>query len=165
MSLETLDTNSLYVLLFIRDHPPKPNDFHWAYYFHRDTKRGGTKYHVRGVGGGWIPAHEDTHAVMKEFLLVGLFKIADISPKHEEKIDPIMRTFDGQLNRPEITCRVWLLWVLDILQHTDDGDRIVKCDTLNDLEAEIKDWGNQHAMSAANNVQPRPAGASLICGL
>lgn len=165
MSLETLTENSLCILLYIRHDPPEPNNFHWAFYFHGDSQRGGTKYHVKDIGEGWIPDHGVVRAVSKEFLLVGLFKIADVPAGQEEYLDQAMRSFDDRLNIPETTCKVWLLWIANILQRPNDGQRILKTDDSDALEREIKEWGNTHAMSAARNEQPRPVGASLICGL
>ncbi|KAJ5923625.1 hypothetical protein N7454_008870 [Penicillium verhagenii] len=165
MSLGTLSPNGLYILLYIRHHPPVPNNFHWAFYFHISPQQGGTKYHVKDIGQGWIPDHGVNHAVMKEFLLVGLFQIAHVPTGQEEYLDRIMRTFDGRLNVPETTCRIWILWVLALLQGTVDGRRLLECDDVQALEEEIKDWGNENAMGAANNEQPRPVGRSSLCRL
>ncbi|THW89495.1 hypothetical protein D6D12_06106 [Aureobasidium pullulans] len=43
MSLDLLEPNGLYVLLFIRDDPPKLNDFHWGLYLHFNSDTGGMK--------------------------------------------------------------------------------------------------------------------------
>ncbi|KAJ5272682.1 hypothetical protein N7478_007807 [Penicillium angulare] len=165
MSLNSFNINSLYILLYIGHDPPQPNNFHWAFYFHRDHQQGGTKYHVKDIGQGWIADHSDIRFIMKEFLLVGLFKIADVPHGQEDFLDQTMRTFDDKLNTPETTCRVWILWVFDILQQPRDGQRILKSNDLAKLEIEIKEWGNQCAMSAARNEQPRPVCAPLLCGL
>lgn len=165
MSLGTLNPNGLYILLFIRDDPPEPDNFHWALYIHHGAQQGGTKYHITNISQGqaWIPAHEDTHAVMKEFLLVGLFRIADVPTGQNGRVDRIIRCFDDTLNTPEMTCRVWILMVLTVLQRPVDGRRILECDDLLALEREVKDWGNENSMGAANNEQPRPIAYSSLC--
>ncbi|RAL06784.1 uncharacterized protein BO97DRAFT_379735 [Aspergillus homomorphus CBS 101889] len=165
MSLTNLKVNSLYILLFIRNHPPAPNDFHWGLYFHRNPDTGGTKYHIKQQGSGWIADHAPTAGVFKSFLLVGLFRIADVPVGWESHLDQTMKAYDNQLNLPGITCRVWVLWVLALLQKPIAGKVILKCSNLQSLENEVKDWGNANATSAANNVQPRPLAASTLCGL
>ncbi|RAH65209.1 uncharacterized protein BO66DRAFT_443199 [Aspergillus aculeatinus CBS 121060] len=161
MSLADLQPNRLYILLFIRHHPPIPNDFHWGLYFHRDSRRGGTKYHIKQQGSGWISAHGPTSGVFKSFLLVGLFGIADVPGGWEDALDQTIRTYDHQLNQPATTCRVWLFRVLALLQNA----HVLKCTSLEELEAEAKSWGNAHASDAADNLQPRPFANSSLCGL
>ncbi|GIK04001.1 hypothetical protein Aspvir_008076 [Aspergillus viridinutans] len=165
MSLSDLKVNGLYIILFIRNSPPIPNDFHWALYFHRHPDSGGTKYHVKQQGSGWIPDHGHTAGVLKSFLLVGLFRIADVPAGWEGHLDRTITTYDSQLNTLAITCRVWLLRVLALLQKPIDGKVILKCDSLVALENEVKNWGNANAMGAHNNDQPRPIAASSLCGL
>ncbi|KAJ5908485.1 hypothetical protein N7495_001167 [Penicillium taxi] len=101
MSLSTLKVNSLYVVLFIRADPPLPDDFHWAFYFHC-SETGGTKYHIKNLGSGWMPDHAPNTGIFKEFLLVGLFKVANIPVKMESLMDEAMRTYDFQLIETEI---------------------------------------------------------------
>lgn len=165
MSQSNLRVNALYILLFIRSHPPAPNDFHWALYFHRHPDTGGTKYHIKQQGSGWIPEHEPTAGVLKSFLLVGMFRIAQVPAGLEGHLDRTMRTYDSQLNIPGITCRVWVFWVLALLQKPINGQVILKCNNLGALETDVKNWGNIHAMGAADNVQPRPVATSSLCGL
>ncbi|KAI1976583.1 hypothetical protein LOZ53_003126 [Ophidiomyces ophidiicola] len=166
MSLDNLSVNGLYIILFIRDHPPAPNDFHWGLYFHQNPSTGGRKYHIKQQGGGWIADHGPTAGVFKSFLLVGLFKIANVPEGFENYLDQTLRTHDNQLNTLSgVTCRIWLLRVLALLQKPANGQQILKCSNLEALEAEAKDWGNSHAITAMNNVQPRPVGASALCGL
>lgn len=165
MSLADLKVNGLYIILFIRNDPPVPNDFHWGLYFHRHRRTGGTKYHVKQQGSGWITDHGPTAGVFKSFLLVGLFRIADVPAGWEGHLDQTLRTYDSQLNTPGMTCRVWLLRVLALLQKPIDGKIILKCGDLVALETEVKNWGNANAMSARDNDQPRPVAASSLCGL
>lgn len=165
MPLSSLKVNGLYIILFIRNQPPVQNDFHWGLYFHRDSDTGGTKYHVRQQGSGWMPDHGPTAGVFKSFLLVGLFRIADIPAGWEGHLDQTIRSYDSQLNTPGISCSAWIFWVLALLQKSINGQVILKCDNLATLEAEVKTWGNANAMSAAYNVQPRPVAASALCGL
>lgn len=42
MSLDTLQVNGLYVILFLRTSPHTPNNFHWGLYLHRSPQQGGT---------------------------------------------------------------------------------------------------------------------------
>ncbi|EFW17721.1 conserved hypothetical protein [Coccidioides posadasii str. Silveira] len=147
------------------NHPPVQNNFHWGLYFHRHPDTGGTKYHIKQQGSGWIADHGPTAGVFKSFLLVGLFRIADVPAGWEGHLDHTIRTYDSQLNTPGVTCRVWVLWVLALLQKPINGQIILKCDNLAALENEVKSWGNANAMGAANNVQPRPVAASTLCGL
>ncbi|KAE8354985.1 hypothetical protein BDV28DRAFT_146582 [Aspergillus coremiiformis] len=165
MSLIDLKANGLYILLFIRNYPPGSNDFHWGLYFHHNPNIGGTKYHVKQEGSGWIADHAPTVGVFKSFLLVGLFRIADVPVGWESHLDQTMRAYDNRLNSPGITCRVWVFWVLALLQKPIAGKIILKCDSLQSLETEVKDWGNANASSAADNDQPRPLAASTLCGL
>ncbi|KAJ5419454.1 uncharacterized protein N7487_003004 [Penicillium crustosum] len=165
MSLANLKVNGLYIILFIRNHPPVQNDFHWGLYFHRHPDTGGTKYHIKQQGSGWIPDHGPTAGVFKSFLLVGLFRIAHVPSGWEGLLDQTIRTYDGQLNAPGITCRVWVLWVLALLQKSINGQTILKCSNLNALEIEVKNWGNANARGAADNIQPRPVATSALCGL
>ncbi|KAK1145895.1 hypothetical protein N8T08_003841 [Aspergillus melleus] len=112
MSLMNLKVNGLYILLFIRDHPPTSSNFHWGLYFHRDIDKGGTKYHIKQQGSGWIADHGPTAGVFKSFLLVGLFRIADVPVELENHLDQTLKAYDNCLNSPGIACRVWVLWVL-----------------------------------------------------
>ncbi|WEW60875.1 vesicle coat component [Emydomyces testavorans] len=156
MSLSDLKPNGLYILLFLRNDPPIPNDFHWGLYFHRHPVTGGTKYHIRQPGSGWIADHGPTAGIFLSFNLVGLFRIADVPPGLEAHIDRTLRTYDDRLNGRETTCRVWLFWVLELLRN----GVVVRCGDLEELEREVKEWGNENAMSAAKNEQPRPFAAS-----
>lgn len=163
MSSSRLEPGGLYILLFIRQDPPIKDNFHWALYLHEDDLSGGTKYHVKEQGSGWITDHGRTTGVLKEFLLAGLFLIARVPRELEGHVDEQLRTYDTSINTdiPGIKCRVWLLWVLKLLQKpADNGCPILKCDDLDALEAEVKEWGNAHAASAAGNVQPRPVDTS-----
>ncbi|QVM13744.1 hypothetical protein D8B26_008351 [Coccidioides posadasii str. Silveira] len=118
MSLSDLKVNGLYIILFIRHDPPVQDNFHWGLYLHRHSQTGGTKYHIKQQGAGWITDHGPTAGVFKSFLL---------------------KPVNGQI--------------------------ILKCDNLAALETEVKTWGNANAMGAAVNEQPRPIGASALCGL
>jgi hypothetical protein len=107
-------------------------------------------------------------AIMKDFLLVGLFRIADVPAHQYPHLDRTFRSLDARLNHPTQACQVWALDVLALLQEqkqVDSGERIFNCDDIPVLQQEIFDWGNLHAMSAARNEQPRTIGASTLCGL
>ncbi|PWY92097.1 hypothetical protein BO70DRAFT_357241 [Aspergillus heteromorphus CBS 117.55] len=161
----SLESNALYIALFIRDDPPKPNDYHWAlYYYHNSTSSSsGMKYHIRNEGNGWMAAHglESGAGILKTFLLVGLVHIASIppTPLAQESLDRVFRSHDGQLNEDEtITCRTWALKVL--LRQLQEQLGVLDGIELEMLEQEVMEWGNQYRFEASRNVQPRPVGKS-----
>lgn len=164
MSLEDLEFGGLYIVTFVRSDPPKPNDFHWGLYLHRDAKVGGTKYHVRGFAGNWLADHAIEAGVFKSFLLIGLCQIARIRLESMESVDSTFRTYDGQLNQiPGLTCRTWIFHVLELLRKPQEGSILLKCDNLAALEQEVLDWSNANAQSAVSNKQPRPLYRSSLC--
>ncbi|KAK8167646.1 hypothetical protein IWX90DRAFT_484136 [Phyllosticta citrichinensis] len=160
MSSSELRPQGLYVALYVRDDPPKPDDFHWALYLHESDSKGGTKYHVIGRQGRWMADHTEIKDLLKKFLLVGLFQIAAIPDSFQSKIDEAFRLLDYKLNEVDITCRTWVFRVLEIFR--ESAPSLIQED-LGALEAEIKEWGNQHAQSASMNEQPRPVGISKSC--
>ena len=87
MSLNTVQVNGLCVILFLRTSPHTPNNFHWGLYLHRSPQQGGTKYHIKQQGSGWIADHGPTAGVFKSFLLIGLFQIATIPAGWEGHVD------------------------------------------------------------------------------
>lgn len=170
MSLSDLKDNSLYMAIYLRTDPHTLNNFHWALYLHLSPTTGGIKYHIRNQGDGWMTDHGQTAGIKKEFLLVGLVRIADIPGEviADGAVDNLMRTFDGDVNTPGQTCRVWLFEVLKLLQQPVRSSlgpvRVLKCDDVEALAAEVMAWGNQHAQSAIENAQPRPVGESRVAG-
>ncbi|CDM28180.1 hypothetical protein DTO013E5_3908 [Penicillium roqueforti] len=159
-SLAGLPPNTLHIILYIRSDPPLPNDFHWAFYLHKGTATtpGGTKYHARGIGAGWIPGHEATASIFAENFLCVVIQIARIPPETHARVDEIMRSYDGCLNAiPGITCRVWILTVLRVL--VDEG--FVRCD-IGELERECFGFGNENSLTASANLQPRPVFKSRV---
>lgn len=157
-SLSSLTPNSLHIILYLRSDPPLPNDFHWAFYLHKDTTAAGVKYHVRGIGDGWIPGHEATAAILTETFLCVIIQIAGIPRCAHKRVDEIMRSYDQTLNAmPGITCRVWLLRVVGML--VEEG--FVHCD-VGALEKDCFEFGNEHSLSASVNEQPRPVVKSSV---
>ncbi|KAK2809689.1 hypothetical protein FQN50_003533 [Emmonsiellopsis sp. PD_5] len=163
----SLTPSSLYVALYLRTDPPTPNDFHWALYHHLSPHTGGIKHHIRNEGSGhWIPDHSPTVNIMKELLLVGLLRIAQVPEEMgREGLERAVGMFDGGLNGGEVgmtmTCRVWVVKVLGVLRGEGlFGDVVVD---LGELEREVKGWGNGQAMGASANVQPRPVGELGLC--
>jgi hypothetical protein len=165
MSLADLKDGGLYVLLFIRGDPPEKDNFHWALYLHKNAASGGTKYHIKTQGSGWIADHGPNSGVFKSFLLVGLFRIADVPAGLGGYVDQTLRTYDNQLNNSGITCKVWVFRVLELLRRKSNGYAVLKCNDFTALEREVKDWGNSETPGAARNEQPRALAASQICGL
>ncbi|RAL01567.1 uncharacterized protein BO80DRAFT_424771 [Aspergillus ibericus CBS 121593] len=158
-ALKRLPLNTLYIVLWIRSDPPRLNDFHWGYYFHK-LSSGGTKYHMTNLGGGWIPDHGLTGGVFKSNFLCVLVEIATIPPAQHDQVDQIMRFHDGDINSiPGVTCRVWVLTILQKL--IQNG--LVLCNDIKALEQECMGFGNQYQGAAAQNDQPRPVVKSRLC--
>lgn len=160
MSLSSLTPGGLYIILFIRGDPPEKDNFHWGLYLHHSAEKGGTKYHIKQQGSGWITDHGPTAGVFKSFLLIGLFRVATIPEGWDGYVDGQLRTYDASINMPGMTCRVWVLKVLALLQKEVQGRRVLNCSDLDELEEEVKQWGNSNAVSASRNDQPRPVGRS-----
>lgn len=156
ISLAKLKVNGLYIILFIRNHPPVLNDFHQGLYFHRYPDTSGTKYYITQQGSGWLPGYRPTTGIFKSFLLIGLFRIANVPTGYEGHLDQTIRIYDNQLNVLGITCRIQVLQVLALLQKTINRQVILKYNNLGALETEVKNWGNVNTISTANNIQPRP---------
>src|ERR1700690_4006867 len=143
MSLKDLVPGGLYILLFIRDHPPTKDNFHWGLYLHSYELLWGPKFHIKSPGSGWMTDHGRTSGVFKSFLLVGLLQIATVPSGLESYVDQQIRAYDSSINTPGVTCRVWVLWVLALLQQPVNEQVILKCTDLSELEQEAKDWGNE----------------------
>ncbi|EEH03886.1 conserved hypothetical protein [Histoplasma capsulatum G186AR] len=158
-ALRSLALGSLYIVLYLRSDPPRPNDFHWGYYFHT-IPSGGTKYHVKNLGSGWITEHGSTTGLFKSNFLCVVVQIAAVAEAKYAQVDQIMRTHDGKLNSiPGISCRVWILSILQML--IENG--IVQCSSCAELEQECFEIGNQHRFGAIANNQPRPVVRSTLC--
>ncbi|TGO58293.1 hypothetical protein BOTNAR_0183g00020 [Botryotinia narcissicola] len=148
MSLSTLQPNALYIALFTRGYPNQPDDFHWALYLHHNAQKGGIKYHVRNRGAGWTVDHGSTKGILKEALLVGLVQIEVISDGEEGYVNGVFKSMDEKLNEGEITCRKWILRVVEKLMRSGkgegegDGVKILGCESIEGLEREVKDFGN-----------------------
>ncbi len=161
MSLGELQDGGLYVMLFLRQPEYAPDDFHWALYLHHNSYTGGTKYHVKTQGSGWIAEHGVTKGILKENFLVGLFLLGNVANELEERTKALVTEEDGLLNTiPGTTCRVWLMRALARVQASGS----LRCPDLVALEREIKDWGNSHQKSALLAKKPRPLGVSSLCG-
>lgn len=119
------------------------------------------KYHVRGMGEGWMADHANTLGVFKSNFLVGLFQLANIPDSLGDRAKDLITQEDSMLNSiPGNTCLVWLMRALSRLQ----SEGILKCSDLSALEREIKDWGNSQQLSAIDAEKPRPLGKSSLCG-
>lgn len=158
-ALARLPPNALFIVLWIRSDPPRQNDFHWGYYFHSGPQ-GGTKYHMKNIGGGWIPDHGPTGGVFKSNFLCVLIQVATIPETARSSLDQIMRSHDGDVNNiPGVTCRVWLVKTLEkLIQHG-----LVRCGSPDELQQECMSFGNQYSPGAAINQQPRPVVRSRLC--
>ncbi|KAK2810171.1 hypothetical protein FQN50_003141 [Emmonsiellopsis sp. PD_5] len=158
-ALSRLALNTLYIVLYIRFDPPRQNDFHWGFYFHTHST-GGSKYHIRNLGNGWIPDHGPSGGVFKSNFLCVLIQIALVPEAKKPQLDQIMRSLDSNINAiPGVSCRVWLFTVLQgLVQHG-----IVRCTDLAALQQECMGIGNQYMADAAVNRQPRPVVRSTLC--
>ena len=158
-ALKALPTNKLYVVLYIRDDPPTPGDFHWGYYYHKSS-HGGTKYHVKNMSSGWIADHGPTGGVFKSQFLCVLIEIGTIHPSHEGLLDQNMRSYDNYLNsHPNFDC---IQWTFSILQKLIQAG-LLTCNNLQAFRQECVNYGNENLASAARNDQPRPIRVSQIC--
>lgn len=158
-ALAALPLNRLYIGLWIRHDPPIANDFHWGFYYHK-TVKGGTKYHMKGLGSGWIADHGSTRGVFKSQFLCVLIEIGRIPADKEGTLDQVIRSRDGSANDiPGMTCRVWLFTILPFLVQSG----LVRCNDLQGLQQECFDFGNANMASAARNEQPRPVTVSNLC--
>ncbi|CAG7957913.1 unnamed protein product [Penicillium salamii] len=158
-ALARLPLNALFIVLWIRSDPPRQDDFHWGYYFHTSAM-GGTKYHVKNLGRGWIPDHGPTGGVFKSNFLCALVQVAIVPGTVCGQLDQIMRSHDSDVNSiPGVTCRVWLMKILEKL--IQQG--IFRCSNVDALLQECMTIGNQYSASAAINQQPRPVVRSRLC--
>jgi hypothetical protein len=158
-ALKNLPRKKLYIVLYLRSDPPIHSDFHWGFYYHKEST-GGTKYHVKNIGSGWVPDHGPTGGVFKSNFLCVVIEIATIPPNKEQLLDQLMKTYDHNLNDTQgITCRVWVMKILALLvQHG-----LAACSDLPGLQAECFNFGNQHMATAVSNDQPRPVVVSIKC--
>jgi hypothetical protein len=158
-ALEALPLRKLYIVLWIRNDPPTANDFHWGFYYHKIPK-GGTKYHMRNLGGGWIADHASTGGVFKSQFLCVLIEVGSIPASKEGALDQVMRSYDGSANNiPGFTCRVWIFKILQLLIEA----RLLRCNDLAGLQQECFNHGNACMRSATENDQPRPVRVSSLC--
>ncbi|KAJ5778484.1 hypothetical protein N7520_001730 [Penicillium odoratum] len=145
-ALARLPLNSLFIVLWIRSDPPRQNDFHWGHYFHTSAM-GGTKYHMRNLGGGWMPDHGPTGGVFKSNFLCVLVQVAIVPGTLYGQLDQTMRSHDGDVNSiPGVTCRGF-----------------ARYSNVEALLQECMGIGNQYRASAAINQQPRPVVRSRLC--
>lgn len=167
MSPPEFKVGGLYVFLLAKDEPPEPDEFYWGLYLRADTT-GGMVYRIKDKGSGYQPEHGFTAGILNFHLLVGLYRIADISTPWHPTVDRIIRTYDSSLNHPgrSTSCKFWVLNVLALLiRPTATGYQIVNCHNLPILEQEIRDWGNRMSQGRIWEQKPRPIGSSKICGL
>ena len=158
-ALRDLPPRKLHIVLWIRNDPPSANDFHWGFYYHK-TEDGGTKYHMKNLGSGWIADHGPTGGVFKSQFLCVLVEIGTISADNEGQLDQIMRSLDSSANTtPGFTCRVWIFTLLPLLIQLD----LLRCSDLAALEQECFSFGNECMISASKNNQPRPVRVSRRC--
>lgn len=162
-SLLSLTPYGLFIVLWTLDNPPKKDIFHWGLYFHTSPQKG-RKYHiVNNVPNNeyiWIPDHGETSGVFKFKNLCVLIQIADLSLEKVNVVDKVIRSMDTELYQyPGITCRLWVMSIVDILSQLG----LIKCPNLDDLEAECKTIGNNHHIDVIQMNQPRSVVRSQVC--
>jgi hypothetical protein len=159
-ALHSLPINTLYIGLWIRADPPPPDDFHWAYYLHT-TSQSGIKYHITNTRDIWTAEHGTESGITKSLFLCCLIGIGRVPVEEHGRLDSVVRSYDADLDAiPGVTCRVWLLHVLQKLIQ----DELVRCsDKVDAVEAECKNTGNEYRVEAAMNKQPRPVVCSTLC--
>jgi hypothetical protein len=143
-----LKIGALYVVLYAR---ATPNDYHWALYHHWSSSTG-TKFHIRNVGSTWFAGHEPNSGIMKDFLLMGLMKIAYIQPGVDSTKALHTVITAVPYDSPTVTCRTW---VLDALRSSMSAG-LVQQFSIDQLEMEAKSFGFTQFDDTAENMQPRP---------
>lgn len=158
-TLANLHPNHLYIFLWIRNDPPRTNDFHWGFYLHTHAQ-GGVKYHIRNIGDGWIPDHGQTGEVLKTMYLCVLIEVANVPETMYGVLDDTMRSLDGNLNAISgMTCRVWVLIVVKRLIELG----VIRCESEEVFQEECMMFGNMFSAQAAENLQPRPVVRAQFC--
>lgn len=148
-----LPPGGLFIALYIREDPPKKDDFHWAFYVHTGPSTG-MKYHATGSPNTWMASHGSSSNVLKEFLLCVLVEVGRVSPNRLDELDQIMKTHDDELNAiPGLTCRVWIWMIVEKLM---ERAILQNSGSLDELEHECKAFGNIFSAGASRNEQPRP---------
>lgn len=140
---------TLHVLLFLRQ---DRGSYHWALYHNHSSRRGWT-YEIRNVGsdGLWMADHVSTWSVHKRLFLVGAYTVGPVAADRHETVHRIASSMDDELNViPGLTCRVWLLRVLELL----DTAGVVAVPS--DIEDKVKAFGEANWDSASSAVKPRP---------
>ncbi|KAG6862724.1 hypothetical protein C0993_001820, partial [Termitomyces sp. T159_Od127] len=143
-----LEIGALYIALYARD---DPSSFHWAIYHHWSSTTG-TKFHIRNItsAGGWFSEHKHNSGIMKEFLLVGLMKIADVPADLTEAFHASVTAVP--YDSPTVNC---LSWVRDALEAAISAGTIGRF-SIDEMEREAQAFGSSQFDDAARNVQPRP---------
>lgn len=124
------------------------------------------KYDVENINGAWMTGHTRTGNIFKNGFLCVLIQIYALGNGDAEKstVDLGIRSLDDKVNEiPDVTCRVWLLVILDkmvkegILRFGEDPQ------DMNVLEKECLEIGNGFMDEAVANKQPRPLVVSKFC--
>ena len=160
-ALNSLPPQTLYIVMFTRNSPPVPGNFHWNFYYHRGGGRPGNKYNVKDIGADatWIADHAPSSSVFKSQFLCVLVRIASIPEDKEALLDRVARSFDDRLNQIEgMRCRLWTFLVVE--QLVKNG--LVHCEDVDALREECVAVGNERQDDADRNVQPRPVVVSAL---
>ena len=129
---------------------------------HNNAEVGGTKLHLTGSTGGWIPDHGTTLGAMGSTKLVGAIRTADFDPSQRDKVETIIRQDDSKLHEIEpLNCRIWVSRACLRLR----DEKLMDFEQWEDVRREVVDFSNGHWHSGYYNEQPRPLGFSRVCGL
>lgn len=122
LKMLNLETNGLYILLSQLD---AANKWHWALYLHKgDTAQGGI-FHITDVKGPWRYEHLRSPSVIYDANIVVALKVAVVEPVIQPALIDALETIPMSVPQAqqrrfgrEITCRVWIMVALDMLdQH------------------------------------------------
>ena len=155
---KVLPGEKLYISLFIRDDPPKPDDFHWSLYYHQQDTRG-WKYHFGNEGGGWMLDVGPVGCVFKSSFLCVLIEIASIPMSMKSQLDQLITSRNvGSNETPGFNRIRGLFMIVDALRSTG----MLRCESLEALEEECLALGNHHMLTCAKAEQPRSWVASKL---
>ena len=95
-------------------------------------------------------------------MLIGLVRIAEVSPSQAEAVVQAITAEDAMINEIEgFRCRLYVERACERLR----AQGLVRFPSWAVLQQDIEAFGNGYANEAEQNVQPRPIGVALKCGL
>ena len=108
-----------------------------------------------------MAAHGDTKAIMREFLLVGLVRVATIAEAQRGLARRLITAENGRLNETEgLTCKTWARDTCERLR----GEGLMVFESWEGVEAGCVALGEGWKEECERNEQPRPVGELGGCG-